>query len=122
IATGALIPGDICGRIRTRFSGVRREACVEVAPGAGRRSPSDAVGRSAGQEAEQRAGELLRRLLGHVMAAVDPPAAEVGGPRAPDRERVAVEVLEVVLDRPEEERRAGDPPARGPVGLVVRAV
>ena len=41
--------------------------------------------RQPARNARRRGGQLLRRLLGHVVAAVDPPAAQVVGPVAPDR-------------------------------------
>src|SRR5947209_13159482 len=55
-----------------------------------------------GEESDQGCRELVGRLLGHVVAAVDPPAAaEVRRPVRPDRPRIAVQLLHVVADRPQ---------------------
>ena len=56
------------------------------------------------------------------MTAVERLAADVIGPVPPDRERIAVEVFQVVPGRPQEQRRAADAAASGAVGLVVLAV
>ena len=87
---------------------------------AGREVP-DARSASA-EELAEHGRELLRRLLGHVVAAVDRRAADVVGPRAPDRDRIAAQVLEVVVDGPGDQRRAAHAAAGRPVGVVVRAV
>src|SRR5215207_8217267 len=56
------------------------------------------------------------------MAGVDGVPAYVWGPAAPNLERIAVELLEVVVAGPEDERRALDDPAVLAVGIVVRSV
>jgi hypothetical protein len=74
------------------------------------------------EEFAQLSGQLDRCLFGDVIAAVDGLAADVDGPVAPDGERVAVEIFEVVPGRPQEQQRRLDPPARGAIGLVVLPV
>src|SRR4051794_17979354 len=75
------------------------------------------------KEARDRLSHGLRRLLGHVVPGLDPHARKrPGHPVAPDRQRIAVEVLEVVPRRPADQRRAYDAAAGGEVGLLVRAI
>src|SRR5829696_4619743 len=74
------------------------------------------------QEREQFGNERLWRFLGYVVAGLDRAAAQVVRPRAPDLERVAVQLLHVVARRPEHEHRALNMSARTTVRVVVRAV
>src|SRR3954451_8290178 len=74
---------------------------------------------SHGEESSQLGGELTGGFLGHMVTAVDPPAAaQIGRPGRPDLPRVPVQLLQVVLGRPQHQRRTGDPASRLPVGLV----
>jgi hypothetical protein len=65
------------------------------------------------------AASSVGRLLADVVAAVDADAAHVVGPRAPHLDRVAVELLLVVADRPGDERRAGHASPGRAVRVVV---
>src|SRR5690348_6702693 len=74
------------------------------------------------QVLQQRRSQLLGRLFGLVVAGVDRLAAQLAGhPWPPDLLRVAVDV-EVVLGRGEQQHRAHDPAAGGPIGLLVLAI
>jgi hypothetical protein len=57
-----------------------------------------------------------------VVAGVDAVAADVVRPPAPDLKRVAVELLKVVPERPQDQRRAADEVAGVPVLLLVPSV
>ena len=48
------------------------------------------------QERQEFSGKLLRRLLGHVMTAVQTTAAQVSRPWLPDGEDIAIESFEVI--------------------------
>src|SRR5438067_7998109 len=67
-------------------------------------------------------GQLGGGFLGNVVAAVDGLPADVVGPIAPYGERVAVQVLQVVLGGPQEQQRAADPAPGRLVGVVVLTV
>ena len=54
----------------------------------------------------QRLHNFFRGLLGHVVPAIDPVATQVRRPRTPHAEHVAIEILKIVLKRPEAEHRA----------------
>src|SRR5579872_1989292 len=74
------------------------------------------------EEVQERRGELVRCLFGLVMPGVDGEAVQLAGrPWSPDRLGVAVDV-EVVVGRDEQQHRALDLAARGPVGFLVGAV
>jgi hypothetical protein len=55
-----------------------------------------ASGSGGREELAQPGGQLGRRFLGDVVAAVDGLASDVVGPVAPDGERVTIEIFEVV--------------------------
>lgn len=74
-----------------------------------------------GEEA-RKGGERFWSLFGHVVPGIDTVAAYVRGPLPPDLHRVAVQVLEVVSERSENQRRALDPCPGGAVVLLVPPV
>jgi hypothetical protein len=71
------------------------------------------------QEARQRVREVVRRFFSHVMPRIDAVPPHVQGPVPPDRERVAVEVFEVVAQRPQDQERATNPVAGGSVCFLM---
>jgi len=74
------------------------------------------------EEVAERCGEFVRCLLSLVVAGVDEAAAQFAGrPRPPDRLGITVNV-KIVVRGGEQQHRAPDLPARGPVGFLVRAV
>src|SRR5829696_7213486 len=84
--------------------------------------PASVTATTLGEELLKRRRDLLGRLLGHVVPAVDHDGAtHVVGPRAPDLGRVAV-LRGVVASRPRDEDGTANPPAAGAVCLVGRMV
>src|SRR5580698_7049525 len=74
------------------------------------------------EEAQECRGDLVRRLFGLVMPGMDRAAAQLPGhPGPPDGLGIAVDV-QVVVGRDEQQHRALDLPACGPVGFLVSAV
>src|SRR5205085_1183280 len=69
------------------------------------------------EEGAQLGVDLVWRLLGQEVAAVDRPPADVVSPAPPDVEDVEP-AAELVAPGPEREHRAGDPPAGAAVLLV----
>lgn len=74
------------------------------------------------QEARQRVREVVRRFFSHVMPRIDAVPPHVQGPVPPDRERVAVEVFEVVAQRPQDQERATNPVAGGSVCFLMLSI
>src|SRR6185312_5348246 len=119
--TAASPPRPRTGRRSTRRSSGPSSSRWPRAP-AGPPPGSGASRLGLSEERGQERRELGRRLLGHMVTAVDGLASHVVGPVTPDGERVAVEVSHVVPSGPQEQQRAADPAARGAVRLVVLAV
>jgi len=67
-------------------------------------------------------GQRFRCLLGHMMSTGDTRGQNVVCPTTPYRDRVLVESLHVVVLRPDEQERAGDPIAGRRIGLVRGAI
>jgi hypothetical protein len=72
-----------------------------------------------GKERGQQGRELGRRLLSDVVTAVDGLAADIVRPVAPDSERVAAVVFQIVPLGPQEQQRTIDPAASGAVSAVI---
>ena len=89
----------------------------------GASTPCEVHARSrSAQERQQLRRELVRRLLGHVVPAVEPAPPQVVGPGSPHRQHVAVQLRRSSPVGPQHQRRAGDAAARLPVRRIVRAV
>lgn len=73
------------------------------------------------QEGEELARQFLRRLLGHMVSAIEPAPARLARPAARHREDIAIEPLDIVAARPQHEERTGEAPPGTAIGLVIRA-
>src|SRR6478609_9233687 len=75
------------------------------------------------QERGESGGDRLWCLFGHVVTGVERHALQRAfDPRPPDRDRVTVQLLEVVLQGPADQRRTRHPAAGRAVGGLVVAV
>src|SRR5690606_29980170 len=72
-----------------------------------------------GKESQQRLREDVRRLFGYVMAALNTMSAEIGSPGPPYLQDIAIELFEIITQRPQDHRRALYSAAGGTIRLVV---
>jgi hypothetical protein len=90
--------------VHTRRSGSRRSGSPRTTrvslryslPASQPRSLAASLAWSVLEKRLERVDERFRRLLGHVVPAVDPVASQVRRPAAPDAEHVAIVIFEVV--------------------------